>query len=215
MNSELKALILHVRSGNVCIPTLNFPAQSWWLTSFMGCSVSASALLELSLACQGARVAGREMKACRSVPLTGDRSWGRGWSGTSLQADSQLRSCASLCLLCLCVCLTWTLVFALQCRASWAPALQYSVLRALGRQDFLEKSWFQTGLHIPTPASAMNYSPAHCTMLEISKHRKKRDEIHVPPSRQACDECVLVPSPALRCWSVITSYFGPMMEPVA
>lgn len=84
MSSELKALILHIGSGNVCIPTLNFPAQAWWLTPFMGCSASASGLLKLSLAGWGARMTEREVKACRSVPLRGDRSWGRGGSGTSL-----------------------------------------------------------------------------------------------------------------------------------
>lgn len=87
-----------------------------------------------------------------------------------------------------------------------------TVLRAFGRQGFLEKSRFQTGLHIPIPVSAMSPRPAHCILLEISKHRKKRDEIQVPSSRQACDECVLVPSPALRCWLVITSYFGLVEE---
>lgn len=99
MISELKALILHIESGNVCVPALNFPAQLWWLTPFLGCSVSTSALLELSLVCWEARVAGREVKACRSVPLRGDRSWGREQSGTPLWADSQLWSLMCLPLL--------------------------------------------------------------------------------------------------------------------
>lgn len=128
-NSEFKALILHIGSGNVCIPTLNFPVHSWWLTPFMGCSASTSALLELSLACQGARMTGGEVKACRSVPLEVTETGGEEGQGHFCELTPSCGLwCSSLCLLCLCICLTWTLVFALKCRSSWAPPslLQYS-----------------------------------------------------------------------------------------
>lgn len=84
-------------------------------------------------------------------------------------------------------------------------------LGALQSQGLQEGSCFQAGLDIPARASAMNPRPgtaAKFLLLEVYKHRREREEIKVPSSRQGCDQYIPVPNPAFGYWSMLHLILG-------